>query len=86
VVFSLKAGLGVGGAIAGIILSLFGYINETGIAQSASSLLGIRLASSIVPALCFFIGVAALFFYPITKQFNEKMQKELAERRSSNNN
>jgi Na+/melibiose symporter-like transporter len=82
VVFSLKAGLGVGGAIAGIILSLFGYINETGITQSASSLLGIRLASSIVPALCFMIGVAALCFYPITKQFNEKMQKELAERRA----
>jgi Na+/melibiose symporter-like transporter len=28
------------------------------------------------------IGVVALCFYPITKQFNEKMQKELAERRA----
>jgi Na+/melibiose symporter-like transporter len=83
VVFSLKAGLGVGGAIAGIILSLFGYINESGVAQSATSLLGIRLASSVVPALSFLIGVGALFFYPITKQFNEKMQKELAERRAA---
>jgi Na+/melibiose symporter-like transporter len=35
-----------------------------------------------VPAVCFFIGVAALCFYPITKQFNEKMQAELAERRA----
>jgi Na+/melibiose symporter-like transporter len=83
VVFSLKAGLGVGGAIAGIILSLFGYINESGVVQSATSLLGIRLASSVVPALSFLIGVGALFFYPITKQFNEKMQKELAERRAA---
>jgi Na+/melibiose symporter-like transporter len=45
--------------------------------------MGIRLASSVVPALCFMIGVVALFFYPITKQFNEKMQKELAERRAA---
>jgi Na+/melibiose symporter-like transporter len=53
------------------------------VAQSATSLLGIRLASSVVPALSFLIGVGALFFYPITKQFNEKMQKELAERRAA---
>jgi Na+/melibiose symporter-like transporter len=82
VVFSLKAGLGVGGAIAGIILSLFGYINDTTVVQDATSLLGIRLASSVVPALCFLVGVVALFFYPITKQFNEKMQAELAARRA----
>jgi Na+/melibiose symporter-like transporter len=82
VVFSLKAGLGVGGAIAGMILSIFGYVNDATVTQDATSLLGIRLASSIVPALCFFVGVAALFFYPITKQFNEKMQAELAERRA----
>jgi Na+/melibiose symporter-like transporter len=82
VVFSLKAGLGVGGAIAGMILSLFGYINDATVAQTATSLLGIRLASSVVPALCFFVGVVALCYYPITKQFNEKMQAELAERRA----
>jgi Na+/melibiose symporter-like transporter len=83
VVFSLKAGLGVGGAIAGIILSVFGYVNDASVVQDASSILGIRLASSVVPAICFFIGVIALFFYPITKQYNIKMQAELAERRKS---
>jgi Na+/melibiose symporter-like transporter len=83
VVFSLKAGLGVGGAIAGIILSLFGYINDSTAVQDATSLLGIRLASSVVPALCFMIGVVALCFYPITKKFNEQMQKELAARRAA---
>jgi Na+/melibiose symporter-like transporter len=83
VVFSLKAGLGVGGAIAGIILSIFGYVNDASVVQDASSILGIRLASSVVPAICFFIGVIALFFYPITKQYNIKMQAELAERRKN---
>lgn len=82
VVFALKAGLGVGGAIAGLILSMFGYVNDATAMQSSSSLLGIRLASSIVPGICFGIGVAALFFYPISKSVNEKMQAELARRRA----
>lgn len=83
VVFALKAGLGLGGAFAGIILAGFGYASGVGVLQSDSAVEGIRLVSSIVPALSFFIGVIALFFYPITKQFNERMQAELAERRSS---
>lgn len=81
VVFALKAGLGVGGAIAGVILSAFGYINVVGEIQSEAAITGIRLASSIVPGICFGIGVIALFYYPITKSLNEKMQAELAERR-----
>jgi GPH family glycoside/pentoside/hexuronide:cation symporter len=85
VVFSLKAGLGLGGAFAGLILSGFGYVSG-GSLQSASAIEGIRLASSIVPACTFFIGVVALFFYPITKKFNESMQAELTERRSSFSN
>jgi Na+/melibiose symporter-like transporter len=83
VVFSLKAGLGVGGAIAGLILSFFGYVNDATVTQDATSILGIRLASSIVPAICFGIGVVALCFYPITKQFNQQMQAELAKRRAT---
>ena len=82
VVFALKAGLGVGGAIAGVILSAFGYVNDIQITQSAESLLGIRLASSVVPGICFGIGVVALFFYPISKALNEKMQAELVKRRA----
>ena len=82
VVFALKAGLGVGGAIAGLILSMFGYANDAMAVQSSSSIMGIRLASSIVPGICFGIGVAALFFYPISKSVNEKMQAELARRRA----
>ncbi len=85
VVFALKAGLGVGGAVAGVILSAFGYVNDLSAVQSPSSLLGIRMASSIVPGICFGIGVVALLFYPITKALNEKMQAELAGRRKNGN-
>lgn len=84
VVFALKAGLGVGGAILGFLLSGFGYVSGSGIAQSESAIHGIILSSSLIPAATFFIGVIALFFYPITKKYNEKMQADLAERRKNN--
>lgn len=84
VVFALKAGLGVGGAILGFLLSGFGYISGAGVAQSDSAIHGIILSSSLIPAATFFVGVIALFFYPLTKKYNEKMQAELAERRSKN--
>lgn len=84
VVFALKAGLGVGGAILGFLLSGFGYISGAGVAQSDSAIHGIILSSSLIPAATFFVGVIALFFYPITKKYNEKMQAELAGRRSKN--
>jgi GPH family glycoside/pentoside/hexuronide:cation symporter len=84
VVFALKAGLGLGGAFAGLILSAFGYISGNVNVQSESAVEGIRLVSSVVPAVLFGVGVVCLFFYPITKRFNENMQAELAARRKLN--
>ena len=81
VVFALKAGLGIGGAILGILLSGFGYVSGAGTAQTESAIHGIILSSSLIPAATFFIGVIALYFYPITKAYNEEMQAELTERR-----
>lgn len=85
VVFALKAGLGLGGAVLGFILSGFGYVSGFGVVQKISALKGILWASSIIPAITFFVGVIALYFYPITKQYNENMQKELAARREQSN-
>ena len=85
IVFALKAGLGIGGAILGFLLSGFGYISGAGAQQPESAITGIMLSSSIIPAICFFIGVIALYYYPITKDLNEKMQAELTERRKSDN-
>lgn len=81
VVFALKAGLGIGGAILGFLLSGFGYVSGAGTVQSESAIRGILLSSSLIPAAIFFVGVITLFFYPITKKFNEEMQAELTERR-----
>lgn len=83
VIFALKAGMGVGGAIAGLILSLFGYVSGFGSQQSETTVTGIRLVSSLFPASLLIVGIISLCFYPITKSYNEKMQAELAHRRHS---
>ena len=69
--------------MAGIIISAFGYQSGNVAVQNESAMEGIRLVSSIVPAILFGVGVVALYFYPITKEFNEKMQAELSARRKS---
>lgn len=81
IVLALKLGLGFGGAIAGIIISMFGYVPGSESVQNESAMEGIRIVSSFVPALLFCIGVIALYFYPITKEYNENMQAELSVRR-----
>ena len=78
---ALKVGMGLGGAVAGVIISAFGYQPGSVSIQNESAMEGIRLVSSIVPALLFCVGVAALYLYPITKEYNENMQAELAARR-----
>lgn len=80
---ALKLGLGLGGAIAGFFISMFGYVSGSMAVQNESALEGIRLVSSLVPALLFAIGVLALHFYPISKDYNINMQAELAARRRS---
>ena len=85
IVLALKLGLGFGGAIAGFIISMFGYVSDDVFVQNDSALEGIRLVSSIIPAILFAIGVVALHFYPITKEYNENMQAELAARRRISN-
>ncbi|MBP1614811.1 MAG: sugar (Glycoside-Pentoside-Hexuronide) transporter [Bacteroidetes bacterium] len=84
IVFALKAGLGLGGAICGSIVDAFGFVPNT--VQTESAIVGIKLTSSVIPAITFFIGVVALFFYPISKKMNEKIQLELADRRAKNDN
>jgi Na+/melibiose symporter-like transporter len=79
IVFALKAGLGIGGAICGAIIDSFGFVANA--VQTDSAIHGIKLTASIIPAVTFFIGVIALFFYPISKALNEKLQHELNERR-----
>ena len=79
IIFGLKAGLSLGGAMAGKLLKLYGYIPN--VPQTAKALLGIRLTVSVYPAIFFFIVVVCMFFYKISKKLNIQIQDELAERR-----
>lgn len=83
IVFALKAGLGIGGAVCGGIIDSFGFVAN--IEQSDSAIHGIKLSASIIPSITFFVGVIALFFYPISKKLNEQIQSELTERREKLN-
>lgn len=74
-VFGLKAGLGLGGALGGWILSGFGYVANSG--QTSQALLGIRLGVSLFAAVPFLIGVGCLFFYAIDREMNERIQRDL---------
>jgi GPH family glycoside/pentoside/hexuronide:cation symporter len=79
IVFGLKAGLGFGGAIAGYVLSIYGYVPN--VAQTAKALEGIRLAMGLFPAATFALCAACLAFYGINKQTEIQMTDALAERR-----
>jgi glycoside/pentoside/hexuronide:cation symporter, GPH family len=79
IMFGLKAGLSLGGAMAGKLLKLYGYVPN--VSQTAQALLGIRLTISVYPAFFFFIVVVCMFFYKIGKKLNIQIQDELAERR-----
>lgn len=79
IVFGLKAGLGFGGALAGYLLSMYGYVAN--VPQNAEAVNGIRLTASVFPAICFFLGVGLLLFYQIDKKMEYTLEKELAERR-----
>jgi Na+/melibiose symporter-like transporter len=79
ILFGLKAGLSLGGAIAGWLLSGYGY--RANAVQTPSALWGIRMTISIYPTIFFVIVVVCLICYKIGKKLNIQIQDELAERR-----
>jgi glycoside/pentoside/hexuronide:cation symporter, GPH family len=81
IIIGLKVGLAIGGALAGSLLNGYGYVAN--VAQTAHAQFGIRMITSIYPAV--FLGIAAivLFFYQINKSTEIQMQNELAARRNA---
>jgi glycoside/pentoside/hexuronide:cation symporter, GPH family len=83
-IFGLKAGLSIGGALVAGILAYYGY-NEQLTVQSPGTINGIKMALSVYPAITFCISVACIFFYEINKKKEVQIQKELADRRRITN-
>ena len=76
--FCIKAGSGIGGFIPAMFLNMFGYIPNQ--IQSSSSILGIKLIFTLIPALVFALGIIPLLFYRKYEANENKVALDLAER------
>jgi len=81
-IFGLKVGLSVGGALSAWLLSVFGYIADAPI-QTDSATNGIKLLISVIPAFIFIGGAALLSLYPIDKTMELKIESALKERKKN---
>jgi GPH family glycoside/pentoside/hexuronide:cation symporter len=79
VVFALWIGLALGGAIAGWLLSLYGY--QPNAVQTDHALMGIRLIASVYSGAAFLAAAVCLLFYGITMKLNMTISHDLSERR-----
>ena len=80
VVFALWAGLALGGAVAGWLLSAYGLVSEATV-QTPLTQAGILLTASIYAGLFFFAAAVCLFFYPLNREKNRSIANELSQRR-----
>lgn len=79
-IFGLKVGLSVGGALVASILATYGY-SAAELIQNPATVNGIKLSVSLFPSLFFLIGVASLAFYHIDQKMESKIETDLAMRR-----
>ena len=79
--FAIKSGILVGGFLLPLFLDQFGFVSNT--VQSASALLGITLAFTLVPGIIALLKGATLFLYPLDQQRVDEIERDLAARRAS---
>lgn len=80
--FSIKAGILVGGFLVPLFLARFGYVKGAA-TQTATALLGISLAFSIGPAIFALLKAAALMVYPLDQKRVDEIERELSARRTA---
>ena len=80
---SQKIGWAIGTAVAGMLLSWFGF--EANVAQSEEVRTGLRMLMSIIPGAAGIVAIALMVFYKLDEETMQKIETELAERRESNN-
>ena len=84
IAFSYKFGLGLGGAIADLLLAAIGY--QANVEQTPQAIQGLVLIMSAVPAFSKLLVVVILVFYPLHQAALDHMQprlKALRERATS---
>ena len=77
--FALKTGIMCGGFVLPLFLDRFGFVSN--VAQTATALLGIKLAFSIVPGLLAWLKAAALLVYPLNQRQVDEIENALTARR-----
>jgi GPH family glycoside/pentoside/hexuronide:cation symporter len=80
--FSIKAGILIGGFLVPLFLARFGYVKGSA-TQTTTALLGIALAFSLGPALFALLKAVALLIYPLNQARVDQIERELAERRAA---
>jgi GPH family glycoside/pentoside/hexuronide:cation symporter len=78
-IMTQKLGWTVGGAMVGLLLQYFGF--QANVIQSSSSINGIVLMMSILPAICTFAAGLLMILYKLDDQFMLTISKELEMRR-----
>ena len=76
-----KAGMGVGAAFAGFLISHFGYVPNA--AQSPESIHGILLLVSLIPAAGLLLLSGFFFIYGLNEPICKTMREDLAQRRQA---
>ncbi len=79
--FALKAGLSLGAFVLLMLLDSYGYAPNK--EQTPATLEGIRLISSVYPAMLFAVCTALLMAYKINKNLTLQIAADLAERRQA---
>ncbi|MCM2373101.1 MFS transporter [Aporhodopirellula aestuarii] len=83
--FSQKMGCAVGAAMTGFALDFYLYaqpLEGVDQVQSDTTLQGLRMMMSLIPAAFLFMSAACLMFYGIDKHLTEKIELELQARKS----
>ncbi|TDW47724.1 sugar (glycoside-pentoside-hexuronide) transporter [Flavobacterium sp. 270] len=81
-IFGLKMGISIGGALGAAFLSKYGYVAEE-VNQVPAAVEGIKLSISIYPGFIFIISAILLCFYVIDKKMEMEIETDLLERRKS---
>lgn len=79
--FALKTGTTMAGWLLPMFLNWFGFVPN--IEQSATALLGISLSFSVMPGVLALLKALALWLYPLHQREVERIERELAERRTA---
>jgi GPH family glycoside/pentoside/hexuronide:cation symporter len=78
--FSIKTGIMIGGSLVPVFLGSFGFVrNEV---QSASAILGITLAFTLMPGLFAILKGVAIWIYPLDQRRVDEVEQALATRRA----